>query len=91
MSFSSSSHSVQDNEKSQLAHFTRFKRQFTRIVVYKVLHFFKDRGKSFGPGISSKGLQVVVLQMRRPQLSPRLENAVADLIVSLPLEKFSFG
>lgn len=46
VSFSSSPHSTQDNEKkkkNQLAHFKRFKR-FTGILVYKVLHFVKDQG-----------------------------------------------
>lgn len=57
VSFSSSSHSTQAHEKSQLAYFRRFKRQFTRKSVYKVLYYAKDQGKSLGPMILSKGLK----------------------------------
>lgn len=48
---------TQAHEKSQFAYFRRFKRQFTRIPVYKVLYHPKDQGKSLDPMIPSKGLQ----------------------------------
>lgn len=40
--------------------------------------------------IPSKGLHGVLWQMRRTQLSPRLENAVPDLITSSIPEEISF-
>lgn len=74
------------DEKNQLAHFKKFKRDSQG---YKVLYFVKDQGKSLGPMIPSKGLQGVLWHIRRTQLSPRVENAVPDLIIfSAPEEIF---
>lgn len=56
LSFSSSSHSTQAHEKSHLAYFRRFKRQFTRISVYKVLYYLTIKVKSLDPMIPSKEL-----------------------------------
>lgn len=67
-----------------------FLRDSTNTTIYKILHFIKDRGKSLGSMIPSKGLKEILGQKKRTQLFPRPENAVLDAVTAA-LEKLSFG
>jgi len=90
--FYSSSHSTQDNGKKKISlpisKGSKDDSQGYWLTGFCILLGIKV--KYLGPMIPSKGLQGVPRKSRRTQLSPRLQKAVPNLIVSSAPEEIFF-